>query len=124
MHGNLVNDARFNTLGGAGVQNSGILDVTTGPIATASYCAGDQRRGRQSGRAARWSTTRSSSRQPPDGVGMQCAAIDQFSYAQVEVTKSRLTVDLLDANDAPVLDTGDSSVPGAPPCAQVVIPKQ
>ena len=35
VHANLVNDARFNTLGGAGVQDSGILDVTTGPIATA-----------------------------------------------------------------------------------------
>ena len=37
VHANLVNDARFNTLGAGGVQNSGILDVTTGPIATANY---------------------------------------------------------------------------------------
>ena len=37
VHASLVNDARYNTLGPAGVQNSGILDVTTGPIATANY---------------------------------------------------------------------------------------
>ncbi len=55
---------------------------------------------------------------------MQCAATDQFSYAQVEVSKSALTVDLLDATDQPVRDTGDSSTAGGTPCAQVVLPKE
>ena len=56
---------------------------------------------------------------------MQCAAIDQFSYAQVEVTKSRLTIDLLDIDDQPVLDTGDTSAPRRRrPARRIVIPKQ
>ena len=62
--------------------------------------------------------------QPPEGVGMQCAATAQFSYAQVEVSRNELTVDLLDRNDQPVRDTGNLSVLGAPPCGQVMIPKQ
>lgn len=56
---------------------------------------------------------------------MQCASTDQFSYAEVEVTKSRMKIDLLDDQDQPVLDTGDVDAnPGAPPCAQVVIPAE
>ena len=62
--------------------------------------------------------------QPPDGVGMQCASTDQYGYAQVEVTKRELTVDLLDINDDPVLDTGDAEAAGATPCSQVVIPAE
>ena len=60
---------------------------------------------------------------PPSGVGMQCASTDQFSYAEVEVTKQQLTVDLLDDQDQPVMNTGDSSTP-APPCSQVVVPAE
>ena len=37
VHANMVNDARFNTLGGSGVKDSGILDITNGPIATENY---------------------------------------------------------------------------------------
>ena len=123
VHANLVNDARFNTLGAGGVQNSGILDVTTGPIATANYALEieDTIDNPAAGALVHDAFFKP---QPPSGVGMQCAAMDQYSYAQVEVTKSRLTVDLLDAEDAPVLDTGDVAAGGAQPCAQVVIPKQ
>ncbi len=123
VHASLVNDARYNTLGPAGVQNSGILDVTTGPIATANYGLeiSDTIGIPSAGGLVQSLFFKP---QPPDGVGMQCASVDQFSYAQVEVTKSRLTIDLLDPNDQPVLDTGDSTDPLAQPCAQVVIPKQ
>ena len=37
VHANMVNDARFNTLGGPGVKDSGILDITNGPIATENF---------------------------------------------------------------------------------------
>ncbi len=123
VHATLVNDARFNTLGPGGVQNSGILDVTTGPIATADFSLeiSDTADNPAAGPLVQSAFLKP---QPPNGVGMQCASTDQFSYAQVAVSKSRLTVDLLDADDAPVLDTGDTSAPGAQPCAQVVIPKQ
>ena len=123
VHANLVNDARFNTLGGSGVQNSGILDVTTGPVATATYSTEleDALGNPAAGALIQGAFLKP---QPPNGVGMQCAATDQFSYAQVEVAKSQMTIDLLDINDQPVLDTGDSSAAGATPCSQVVIPAE
>jgi phosphodiesterase/alkaline phosphatase D-like protein len=122
VHANMVNDARFCTLADACPQNSGILDVTTGPIATAPYALEiSDAIGNPSGGVLVHDAFLKP--QPPQGVGMQCAAIDVYSYAQVEVSKSQLTIDLLDQNDAPVQDTGDRDSPG-PPCAQVVIPKQ
>jgi len=122
VHANMVNDARFNTLGGAGVKDSGILDVTTGPIATENF-AGEIDSAVNNDSAGALVTQLFFQPQPPNGVGMQCAATDQFSYAEVEVRKSKLTVDLLDEHDDPVKNTGDASQP-APPCAQVVIPAE
>ena len=56
---------------------------------------------------------------------MQCAATDQFSYAEVAVSKSKLKIDLLDDKDQPVLDTGDVEAnPDATPCSQIVIPAE
>ena len=109
--------------GSGGVQNSGILDVTTGPIATATYSLelSDALGNPAAGSLIQGAFLKP---QPPNGVGMQCAATDQFSYAQVEVSKAQLTIDLLDMDNQPVLDTGDSSAPGATPCSQVVIPAE
>jgi alkaline phosphatase D len=124
-HGNLVNDARFNTLGDAGVQNSGILDITTGPIATETFSdevsiAVNNPNGGPLVHDAFFKP------QPPNGLGMPCAAMDQYSYAEVEVSKSQMTIDLLDVDDQPVIDTGDASTATAstPRCPQIVIPKQ
>jgi alkaline phosphatase D len=122
VHANMVNDARFNTLGGSGVKDSGILDITTGPVATENY-AGEISGSVGNPAAGALVTSLFLQPQPPAGVGMQCAATDQFSYAEVEVTKQKLTVDLLDDQDQPVLNTGDASAP-APPCSQVVIPAE
>jgi phosphodiesterase/alkaline phosphatase D-like protein len=121
VHASLVDDARFNTLGGPGVQNSGILDITTGPIGTETY-AGEINGtlGNPSGGTLIHDLFFKP--QPPSGVGMQCAALDQDSYAEVTVTNQQLRVDLLDATNAPVQDTGEASNPG-PPCAPIVIPK-
>lgn len=122
VHANLVNDARFNTLGDEGVQDSGILDVTNGPVATETF-SGEI--GGAVGNPAAGPLVQSLffKPPPPDGVGMQCAATDQFSYAEVEVTQQQLTVQLLDAQDQPVMDTGDSETAG-PPCAPVVLNKE
>jgi phosphodiesterase/alkaline phosphatase D-like protein len=124
-HGNLVNDARFNTLGDAGVQNSGIMDITTGPVATETFSdevsiAVNNPNGGPLVHDAFFKP------QPPDGLGMPCAAMDQYSYAQVEVSKRQMTIDLLDVDDQPVIDTGDASTATAstPRCPQIVLPKQ
>jgi len=60
---------------------------------------------------------------PPTGVGMQCSGLDQFSYAQVSVTKTQLTVNLKDIEGKPVQNTADRNKP-AEPCAPIVIPAQ
>ena len=122
VHASFVNDARFNTLGPAGVQDSGILDVTTGPIATADFSLEiDDALGTPS--AGSLAQSLFFKPEPPNGVGMQCASSDQFSYAEARVTRSVLRIDLLDADDEPVKDTGDISEP-AEPCSRIVIPKQ
>ena len=111
VHANMVNDARFNTLGGPGVQDSGILDITNGPIATENY-AGEISGSVGNPAAGALVTSLFLQPQPPSGVGMQCAATDQFSYAEVEVNSQQLTVDLLDDQSNPVLNTGDASAAG------------
>jgi alkaline phosphatase D len=124
VHANLVNDARYNTLGGAGVQDSGILDVTTGPVATENY-TGEINGATGNPAAGGLIQSVFQKPQPQAGVGMQCAATDQFSYAEVAVSQSQLKIDLLDNQDQPVLDTGDVAAnPGATPCSQIVIPAQ
>jgi alkaline phosphatase D len=122
VHANLVNDARFNTLGGSGVKDSGIIEATNGPIATEDF-AGEISGAVGNPAAGALVTSLFFQPQPPNGVGMQCAATDQFSYAEVEVRKGKLTIDLLDDQDNPVKNTGDASKP-APPCSQVVIPAE
>jgi len=125
VHANLVNDARFNTLGGPGVQDSGILEATTGPVATESYSGEiNATLGTDAGGALIHDAFLKP--QPPNGVGMQCAATNQFSYAEVAVSKSQLTIDLLDNADQPVTDTGniETATPATPTCDQIVIPKQ
>jgi len=120
VHANLVNDARLQTLEEGGPIDTGILDVTTGPIATASYTLeiNDTLDSPGGGALVHDFFLKP---QPPNGVGMQCAATDVFSYAQATVTKSELTIDLLDTDNNPVQDTGSRDEPGDP-CSQIVIP--
>ena len=51
---------------------------------------------------------------PPGGIGMQCSVIDQFSYGEVTVTGSKLTVTPKDLNGTPQMD-------GANPCGPFVL---
>ncbi len=121
VHANLVNDARFNTLGDGGVQDSGILDVTNGPIATENY-SGEINGTTGNPAAGGLIQSLFLKPQPPAGMGMQCAATDQFSYAEATVTKKKLKIDLLDSHDKPVLDTGDVAAnPDASACDSVVL---
>ena len=41
---------------------------------------------------------------PPGGVGMKCSILDQFSYGEVTVTGSKLTVTPKDMNGTPQMD--------------------
>jgi alkaline phosphatase D len=122
VHANMVNDARLNTLGGPGVVNSGITEVTTGPVATKTY-AGEINGTVGSTEAATKIRAFFFNAPPPTGVGMQCSGLDEFSYAEVSVNKSLLTVQLKNIEGKPVLNTADRNKP-AEPCATITIPAQ
>lgn len=90
VHATLVNDARFKTLESGGPVNSGLMDVTVGPAATANFeLEIDGAVGDGNGRLV---DDLFLEREPPNGVGMQCSAIAAFSYGEVKVTRNRLTV--------------------------------
>ena len=50
---------------------------------------------------------------PPDGMGMRCSIVNQFSYGQVTVTGSRLTITPKGIDGQPQQD-------GANPCGPFV----
>jgi alkaline phosphatase D len=54
---------------------------------------------------------------PPNGVGMLCAQGDQYSYAQVTVTRRAVTVAYKDENGDTVLDVNDE------PCGPYTLPR-
>jgi phosphodiesterase/alkaline phosphatase D-like protein len=105
VHATLINDARFRTLEQGGPENSGILDVTVGPVATANFALEiDQTTGQQGSGAlvdAGFFTP-----PPPGGIGMRCSVLDQFSYGQVKVTANRLTITPKDIDGNPITDNG------------------
>ena len=105
VHATLVNDARFQTLESGGPRNSGILDVVVGPVATANFALEIDHTTGQDGSGALVDTAFFTP-PPPQGVGMQCSILDQFSYGQVRVTSNRLTVTPKDRNGTPQQDNG------------------
>lgn len=122
VHANMVNDARLQTLEPGGPVNTGITEVTNGPVATKTFAA--EING-VTGSSSSASLLRALffSAPPPLGVGMSCSGLDQYSYAEVSVTGSELTVELKDIEGNPVLNTAESTKP-ASPCETVVIPRQ
>jgi alkaline phosphatase D len=109
-HANLVNEVRFRTLGAA-PESSGIWEVVAGPVATNTFAKeidgflGSQGAGTAIGALF-------FKPQPPNGMGMRCAALDTYSYARVTVTAQRLTVALKDAKGRPVREaTGVACAP-------------
>jgi alkaline phosphatase D len=105
VHATLINDARFQTLESGGPQNSGIFDVTVGPVATANFAleinqvTGDPN-------SAALVDGAFLTPPPPQGVGMFCSVLDQFSYGQVKVTGSQLTITPKDQSGVPLTDNG------------------
>jgi phosphodiesterase/alkaline phosphatase D-like protein len=122
VHANLVNDVRFQTLEEGGPVDSGITEITTGPVATRSFARQViATTGNESGAIVAHDAFLKPP--PPNGLGMRCASIDQFSYAQVTVTRNQLRVQLKDIKGDRVQDTGDRDTPG-PPCGPYVFPRE
>jgi phosphodiesterase/alkaline phosphatase D-like protein len=96
-HANLVNDARLQTLEPGGPKNSGILEVVTGPVATYTF-EDEVNAAVRSSSAADTVVRLFLKPSPPGGVGMRCASLDVFSYAEVVVGRRKLTITPKDAN--------------------------
>ena len=109
-HGNLVNEVRFKTLG-AQPEGSGIWEVVTGPVATNTFSREiDRFLGTPGAGTAIGALFFKPP--PPNGMGMRCAALDTYSYSQVTVTASKLTVAMKDARGRPVREaTGVACAP-------------
>jgi phosphodiesterase/alkaline phosphatase D-like protein len=120
VHANMVNDARLQTLEAGGPVDTGITEVTTGPVATKTY-AGEINGAVGGAGSATAIRAFFFNAPPPTGVGMQCSGLDQFSYAEVSASKSALTVHLKEIEGKPVQNTADRTKP-AEPCATIVIP--
>ncbi len=110
-HANLVNDVRLQTLEEGGPMDSGILEVVTGPVATKTFAKEIDDAVGQEGAGSAISAAFFKP-DPADGVGMECAATDTFSYSQVRVTGKDLTITPQDLNGNPVAD--DSGTPCGP----------
>jgi alkaline phosphatase D len=99
-HANLVNEVRYRTLGGP-PEGSGIWELVTGPVATNTFSKEiDRFLGAPGAGAAIGAIFFKPP--PPQGMGMRCAALDVYSYAQVTVTSRTLRVALRDARGRPV----------------------
>jgi phosphodiesterase/alkaline phosphatase D-like protein len=119
-HGNLYNDARLSTFPEeGGTVNSGITEMVTGPVATMTFAKEiDGTVGRQG--AGDLITSAFFKQPPPNGPGMQCAATDVYSYTEVKVTSSAVTLTPKDLNGQPVHEKGSGSQPG-PACGPFTI---
>jgi alkaline phosphatase D len=105
VHSTLINDARFQTLEQGGAQNSGIFDVTVGPVATADFALEIDETTGQPG-SGELVDTAFFTPPPPAGVGMQCSVLKRFSYGQVTVTSNRLTITPKDIDGNQISDNG------------------
>ncbi len=117
VHANMVNDVRFQTLEDGGPMDSGILEVTSGPSGTDTFKQ-DIEDDTQNPNAGDLANNFFLRRPPPDGPGVQCSNIDVFSYGQVKVTRSAITIQLKDAAGRTVTD------PDGKPCGPYVVSKR
>jgi alkaline phosphatase D len=117
FHANLVNHVRLATFPEEGGPiDTGIFDIVTGPVALKTMAVDTDLKTRPGVSEILRALFRAP---PPNGLGMSCAALDVYSYAQVDVTARRLSVTLKDAQGRRVKET-----PSGPSCARVDIPRR
>jgi alkaline phosphatase D len=112
-HANLIGEVRLQTLEGPPV-GTGIWEVVTGPVATNTYAREIDAAIGVPG-TGDFVTALFLKPAPPLGIGMQCAATDVFSYSQVVVSSTRLTVTPKTAAGAPVVEKTGA------PCGPLVL---
>ena len=109
-HANLVNEIRYSTLGTA-PKSSGMWEVVTGPVATNTFT--NEIDGYVGQKGVGTAIGALFFKPPlPNGLGMRCAALDTYSYAEVSVSSATLRVALKDARGNPVREaTGTVCAP-------------
>ena len=112
-HANLVNEVRHRTLGGA-PESAGIWEVVSGPVATNTFAKEIDRFLGTPGAGTAIGALFFKP-QPPNGMGMRCAALDVYSYTQVTVTAKTFTAAPRDARGRPVREATDR------PCEPLVL---
>ncbi len=122
VHATLVNDARFKTLESGGPVDSGLMDVTVGPAATANFeLEIDEFVGDGNGRLV---DDLFLEREPPNGPGMECSAVAAFSYGEVKVTRNRLTVTPKGIDGRPLKQDPSGGAGGPTACGPFVLKHQ
>jgi len=109
FHANMVNVVRYRTFEAGGPKDSPYSEFVTGPVSTRTWGNEiDSVTGPGNGDlvdAALYSPP------PPTGVGMPCSNLDAYSYVEVAVTSSALTVRAKDVHGQPVRDQSDNVTP-------------
>jgi alkaline phosphatase D len=118
FHANLVDTVRLSTFPEEGPSvDTGYTDIVTGPVALKTFAVDTDLK---TGIPGASNIIRALFKAPrPTGLGLSCAALDVYSYAQVSVTSSRVTVALKDDRGNPVKET-----PTGPTCATITIPRR
>jgi alkaline phosphatase D len=110
-HANFVNEVRLSTFGAGGPVGTGIWEVVTGPVATNTQNKEVDETLGQAGMGSAI-TALFYKPAPPRGVGMACASGNVYSYAEVKVTGTAITVTPKDASGAVVREeTGGACGP-------------
>ena len=113
-HANFVGEVRLQTFEEGGPVGTGFLEAITGPVATNTYA-------REIDRVVGWPGSAQLLNAlffkpaPPRGIGMRCAATNVYSYAQVRVTRTTLTIVPKDLNGRLVRETGGAA------CGPIVV---
>jgi alkaline phosphatase D len=103
-HANHVNVVRMQTLEEGGPIDTPYQEFVTGPVSTRTFETQiDETTEEGNGDALRVAFLKPP---PPAGVGMKCAALDVYSYAQVEVTRSQMTITAKNVNGDVVQEEG------------------
>jgi alkaline phosphatase D len=115
VHATLAVDARLKTFEQGGPQDSGILEVSTGPAATKNFAGEiDDTTGGNNAQLLHDVFLKPA---PPSGIGMQCANLDTFSYGEVTVTSKKLTISPRDSRGRALKD-------GSSPCGPFTLTKK
>lgn len=118
FHANMINNVRLGTFPEEGASiDTGFVDFVTGPVALKTFAVDTDLKTGIPGASEAFRAFLKAPR--PAGLAMRCAALNVYSYAQVQVTSRAITVGLNDDQGHPVKET-----PSGPSCPPVTIARR